>query len=323
MCLAAMFAANSVSSLAYGYLGSFGTQDGYDTLGALGGSVTYLPEYNAGEYGTNNGGPGGSAVVSGTLNQGLWVDLNRTSDDRPFPDRHYLIRHNPVVSPTVDGNEDYLGMRNDPGSLAPNPDQSLEIRYSFDARDFNGASPTSTGNSLIDWSIYVCPGNPGSVPTQDWFQWTFRDSDGDIGLELGYNSDRFVQYRDKPGDPWSVTTHQLNSSNWDRLNVVFNMLADTWSLTIGDRSGNTFVDTTIFTDRPFNMPLDNLATADWQLRPLGETPEANKNFFDGSGFSVTVIPEPSTIVLLSLGTSVLIRRLRPARNLGTDTNGGH
>ena len=96
---ACLLAAMASPNACLAYLGGFEEQDGYHygPPNASGLGNNDVTRYNAGQYGVNNGGPGG-AVTPITPDTGLWDavlggrNLNQTSD-------YYVIRHSAPGAP--------------------------------------------------------------------------------------------------------------------------------------------------------------------------------------------------------------------------------
>ncbi len=101
----------------HAYLGGFESEDGYKSF------VNWVNGYNAGQYGTNNGGPGGGPTggpqppTSDFVN-GLWDDVNDAfttynANKTVFMGGYYVTGHNTVAG---------LGM------FPHNGDQMLALR---------------------------------------------------------------------------------------------------------------------------------------------------------------------------------------------------
>lgn len=310
----------------YGYLGGFETNDGYDEP-AL---PTMVNSYNAGQYGTANGGPGNAYapnISSPFFDQpgGLWNDLNNAYSTynigfvNGIPYGYYVTRHPPVLGFGMyphSGNA-MLALRNTLyASVSQIPAQPLDFRYSLDSRDFynggNPVNPNDTGDKIVDWSIWAAP---GPVTTQNDGIWlSFIDGVGNIGFQFGWDETYQLRYRDKPTDAWSSTGYMFGrpwdffsgqAVIYDRFDFSLDLLNDTWSLDVfSGVSSNTM---TFVTDRAFGRRLLNFTEIDWHVGYGNE-----KSFFDDSGFVIRAaqIPEPGTCTLVGLGGLLLWRARR-------------
>jgi hypothetical protein len=289
----------------WGYLGGFEDEDGYNndyiTSGGpfgLGATSYFLNRYNAGVYGTSNGGPGGTPAQI-PQNSGLWQQLDGT----PMAGNRYVLGHAPTVGATAYAGSSMLGIRNqNPSAQVP-----LDVRYHMDSRDFNGTSPLLTGGSLIEWELRACPDNPSSLNSDQYaiFYWTFRDAAGDAGLLLGWNDANKVIYKLPSQSSWTVTSHILDHEHYDRFNVSLDLMNDKWSLSVLDFSEMDLL-VPLVSDAPLASAMSDFSMLDWHL----EYNQA-KSFYDKSIFTVTPLPEPTSLLLASavaLGCGLRRRR---------------
>lgn len=166
-------------------LGGFESTDGYDQPVL----PTMVNSYNAGQYGTTNGGPGGAYTpTSYDAPTGLWDDRNNAYGtyniglSAGVPTGYYVTRHPPVPGLGMfphSGNA-MLAVRNTGYNSVTLPAIPLDFSYSLDTRDFyNGGSPvtpTATGDKIVDWSVWAAPG-PVTTPN-DGIWLSFLDSVG-------------------------------------------------------------------------------------------------------------------------------------------------
>ncbi|KDM91269.1 hypothetical protein [Photobacterium galatheae] len=306
---------NCHSALAY--LGGFEDNDGYvnDYLEP----TTTFPEfndyvvnnYNAGLYGTANGGPGGGPMTI-MLNSGRWMDLNGHPND-DYHGGNYIIAHAVTPVTLAHSGTAMLGMRTISGSSGfPNFD--IDFAYFLDERDFyNGGTPvtpTDTTNHIVDWSIWAC-GDERTPPvgTTEKFYWTFTDGNGNIGGQVGWDDANGLLYRTSVVDPWTSVAFTVDPAAYDRFDFSFNTLDDTWSLSIFDSSSTSTLN--VFTNLAMGMSMDYFARIDWHMGT-----GVFKNFFDDSAFTITELEVPNPVSapasfgLLLLGSAGLMWRHR-------------
>ena len=187
--------------VADGYLGVFspvvtsqnlGTdwQDGSgfvpDTIGYTPALTEYeragpdVSRYNAGQYGINGGGPGGSATDI-LDNNGLWVANNggrltvdATNGASPL---NYITAH----GGTAKSGSSFLAIRA--------IDANLNYDYHVDTRDLGGVNPDTIAGGVYQMDFWFCPGqviSPGG-PTDNIFGLAFKDAAGNAGVSFGYN----------------------------------------------------------------------------------------------------------------------------------------
>lgn len=308
------------------YLGGFEPNDGYQSF------VNWVNGYNAGQYGSANGGPVGSLLAGPNppavdFVGGLWNDKNDafgTYNVNPnvFSGGYYVTGHNTVAGLGMfphNGNQ-MLALRNTSyANIAPtNPAVPLDYRYALDTRDFyNGGTPINpadTGNKIVEWSVWAGPG-PVTAPSTDGIWLSFQDNMHNIGFQFGWDETYKLRYRANVNDPWTNTQYVFGRPwvnlqapvVYDRFDFSIDLLNDKWSLNVFSTLGNTNM--LFVTDLAFGTPLANFTEIDWHVGYGNE-----KGFFDDSAFVVRTaqVPEPGTFALVALG-GLLCWRARVAR----------
>lgn len=312
----------------HAYLGGFESADGYL------GFVNWVNGYNAGQYGTANGGSGGPNQgpnpPTADFTGGLWNDTNDafpTYYANGFVGGYYVTGHTavPPLGMVPHSGNQMLALRNTTYAATTSlPATPLDYSYSLDTRDFynggNPVAPTATGNKIVDWSVWAAPG-PVTAPN-DGLWLTFRDSAGNIGFQFGYDTTYELRYRDgtNPLGSWTNAGHILgrpwasgqfpcgvqapNCINviYDRLDFSLDLLNDTWSLDV--LSGVDGTTKTLVSNMAFGQSLLNFTEIDWHVSYGNE-----KGFFDDSAFVVrpAQVPEPGTFAMVALGGLLLWR----------------
>ena len=268
-----------------------------------------VSRYNAGQYGTTNGGPGGVAVDI-LDNSGLWQAIagGRLQEDLDAP-FYYGTTRNYVAAYRVGGAHTGNQVLNLYGS-----DTSLAYQYSFDSRDFDGVNPTTTVSSIVEMSFWLCPTDWDDDYTGHMLGLGLRDANGMTLLEVGYTGDNFFQYR-MPGGEWQTTGYNVGSQGWSQVSVAVDTASDWVSLGVSAFDDNTFtlgVQTSIFDTAPIGLDAGALAGLDWDLEG-GSLPPPSvsfKNYFDDFSFTVTPVPEPAGAMLAVFGLVWLGARRR-------------
>lgn len=342
-----MLAALGFHAPAWGYLGSFELADGYhlpssgylasqffagDAQFYLGnnpsngftgivppgafpntlGDMTHgadLSRYNAGQFGTSNGGPGGAAADIAD-NSGLWQALagGRLNEDIGAPFYGGDSFHRDYVAAYA-----YANART--GSQVLNvlaTDVDLHYRYSFDARDFNGTAPAQTAASQIDISFWLCPSDYDDFYTDNVLSMAFRDSLGQTLVELGYTGDNLLQYRVGNSSAWTTTAVTAGTQGWSMINLQLDTFSNTVSLsTAGFSDQSSILEPTVslLSGESLGLSASDLTSLDWTAVGM----VGFKNFFDDFSFSVAPVPEPgSCLMILLSGLAWGWRRRRPA-----------
>lgn len=319
----------------YAYLGGFEPNDGYLSF------VNWVNGYNAGQYGTANGGPGGVAInpqQPPTANYGgLWQDLppghfsTYNANPSVFMGGYYVTGHSTVAGLGMfpHSGSQMLALRNTSYATPTLPAQPLDYRYTLDTRDFyNGGSPinpSDTGDKIVDWSIWAGPG-PKTAPSDGiWLSFLDNAAIPNIGFQFGWNELYELRYRDTPSDPWTNLVDPNTNGNYvfgrpwsfsgqpviyDRFDFSLDLLNDTWSLDVfSSLQGYTM---SFVSDRAFGQNLQNFTEIDWHVSYGNE-----KGFFDDSDFVISPaqVPEPGTFVLVALA-GLLLWRVQAKIRLG-------
>ena len=315
----------AAASSAHAYLGGLENQDGYV------GFVTWVNGYNAGQFGTNSGGPGGSMTMGGGSNPptidfagGLWSDINgyfSTYNASGFSGGYYVTGHTavPGLGMIPHSDSQMLALRNTGYNSTSNPAKPLDFRYQLDQRDLynNGSpiAPTATGNMIVDWNIWISPG-PARINDNAGVWLSIKDSNGSIAFQFGWDGLYKLRYRDKPGDPWTNTNYVIGLpwnpnvngavqySVYDDFGFTIDLLHDTWSLNV--LSGIDGQTRPFVVNRPFGVNLSDFTTIDWHMSYGND-----KGFFDDSIFVLReAVPEPTTLALVGVA-GLLLMGARP------------
>jgi hypothetical protein len=270
-----------------------------------------LSRYNAGEYGLNNGGPGGTAadIVD---NAGLWRALagGRLNED--------------VAAPYYYGSNftrDYVHAYRYPGArtgaavlnfLAS--EVSLSYSYTLDARDFNGTVPSATGANLIQMAFWLCPSDWDDDDTDNILSLSLTDAMSQTVFQVGYTGDNMLQYR-VPGGSWQTTSYRMGTAGWSEVIVILDPVNNTAGLVTSAYDDNTFTlgpQTYVLANQFLGLDADALTGLQWDLRggALNNGAASFKNYFDDFNFTLSpvVVPEPGSLLLVGLAAVVLPRR---------------
>lgn len=347
---ACLLAALACPRLADAYLGGFEEQDGYripldgqiasdfllgdaqfylnniDANGFTGvvplgaypntlGDGTHGPDlsrYNAGQYGSNNGGPGGTATDIAD-NSGLWQALagGRLNEDLSAPYYHGSTFTRDYVHAYR-----YPGART--GAAVLNflaSDVDLSYAYNIDSRDFNGTSPLATGGSLIQMAFWLCPSDFDDPDTENLMSISLVDAMNQTVFQVGYTGDNLLQYR-IPGGAWQTTSNQIGTTGWSQLVILLDPVNDTAGLLASSFDDNTSTlgaQTIVLSNKALGLDAGSLTGLQWDLRggPLNNGAASFKNYFDDFSFTLSpvVVPEPGSALLLIISL-MLHRRSR-------------
>lgn len=280
-----------VTSPALAYLGSFEEQDGYQPSGAL--PILDVSVYNAGQYGLNNGGPGGS-LMNIPANSGLFekFDVGDTSEGNGELIAHHGTGHT---------GSSFLVLRAKP-SFGDTADDGADYLYTFDTRDFNGVSPGIVDTGILTLDYWVSPQTAllasGRVTTTE-----FVNSAGQTVFALGtqgrsvLNSSPFIEWWDADG--WHTTTivgsNQGSTGLWDHVMLSFDLDNDLVSFSY--MASLTGITHTLAINVNTITTLDMLTGIRFTAVPGTE----ENSYDDFNIVSPIVIPEPATAFLVVLG----------------------
>ena len=280
-----------------------------------------VTRYNAGAYGSNSSGPGGTAVDI-LDNSGLWQALagGRLDEDKDAPYYYggQLFRDQVVA---------YHFLYPHAGSQVLSlmaADADLSYRYTLDSRDLGGLHPASTAASLVQMSFWVRPTDWDNEDTGNIFGLSLRDSMDRSIFEVGYTGDNRLQYRLADGGAWVTTGYELGSNGWSQIVVSVDNAANTASLAVRAYSDTlsalAATASTVLDQAAMSTDADSLAALQWNLRggSLDNGAVSYVHFFDDFSFTVspgTPVPEPGTLVLVALALAVPAchRRRQPQR----------
>jgi hypothetical protein len=264
-----------------------------------------VSRYNAGQFGTNNSGPGGVAADIPD-NSGLWRVLSggRLNEDANAP--YYYgsqFARDSIVA--------YRNTMPHGGSQTLNlmaMDQNLSYSYSMDSRDFGGIAPASTLGAQIQMSFWVKPSDWDDPDTGNILGLSLLDAANQPVFEIGYTGDNFLQYR-LTGGAWQTTTYQMGSAGYSEITV----LLDTASLDISAYNDNSSLlggDSSVLSHQALGVISGALTGLQWDVRggSLDNGAVSYIHSFDDFNFSVstvTPVPEPGSVLLLVLATAVL------------------
>ncbi len=285
-----------------------------------------LSRYNAGAYGINGGGPGGTASDIAD-NSGAWKALvgGRLNEDLGGTlanGYQYLGNTGGLVFAQ---NRDYVhaylytGARG--GSQVLNflaQDTSLQYDYALDSRDLGGTNPSATLASIIAMTFWFCPADTDDTDAGNLFGLTLRDSLGQSVFSVGYTGENVVQYRmTGSGGSWISSASQVGSQGWSEMSVVLNTQSDTVNVSVrayDDLAATLGSSVSILTGQNLGVNADALTDLRWDLRggTLDNGAVSYKNYFDDFSFNVAPVPEPGSALGVVLGTLILARRRRLA-----------
>jgi hypothetical protein len=292
------------------------------------GDSTHGPDvtrYNAGQYGTSGGGPGGTAIDIPD-NSGQWTALlgGRLHEDIGGVSPGYQYLGNTTTGNIYLQNRDYAhayrygGARN--GTQVLNllaQDTSLRYNYALDSRDLGGIHPATTSSSLIQMSFWICPADTDDPDTDNLFGLTLQDAMSQSVFEVGYTGDNVIQYRLPGGGAWVSTASTAGTQGWSQIIVALNTATDTVSLNVRSYDdihamlGSTV---TLISGQSLSLDAGALTNLQWDLRggTLSNGAVSFKNYFEDFNFTVTPIPvpEPAGALLLALGGMLGMRRRR-------------
>lgn len=273
-----------------------------------------LTRYNAGSFGTNNGGPGGLATDIRD-DTGLWqaVSGGRLNDDAAAPNFNGTI---------TQGRDHVIAWR------YPNPQDGAQVldvlasevdmtyKYSFDSRDFNGTAPSVTSEHQTTMSFWFCPTDSDDGYASNVFGLAVRDNSGQTLIEVGYTGDNELQYRLGNNSLWQSTGVIVGSHGWSQAAITINAFTNTASFSADAWDDNTLTSSShdFISDIDIGLNAGSLDSLQWSAK--GGLLDANvgavayKNTFDNFQFNVVAVPEPGTAWLIGIGALITFRRRR-------------
>jgi hypothetical protein len=267
-----------------------------------------LSRYNAGQYGTNHSGPGGTAADIAD-NTGLWQALagGRLNEDATAP--YYfgsdLIRDHVVA---------YRYTLAHAGSQSLSlfaAEANLSYSYSLDSRDLNGIDPTSTAAMSIQMSFWLNPTDWDDPDTGNIMGLSLRDAADQSVLEIGYTGDNLLQYRLAGGGAWQTTAYQLGSLGWSEISLILDTAADTASLSVrafDDGSSSLGASNDVLTSQSLGLDAGALTGLQWDLQggALNNGAVSYIHYFDDFSFTLSPVPEPGSLALTGLAVIALL-----------------
>ncbi len=285
------------------YLGGFEPVDGYEDF------LNDVATYNAGQYGTN---AGGGTYVNIPDNTGLWTKLQGplwptpgTAGGSAYATGHFgRDRTNP-------GSSD-LGL-----VITTNADGwgggPQEYSYTLDNFDLGGVSPASTGGDVVQVSFWSCArifgtgegGGLGAGTIGDTV--SFYDSSGNLGAEVGYRQPgTTTDFAATNVGSWVQSTVSVNPNTYHRWDVTLDLNLQTVSIDIFEAGTLT----NLVSSAPLINPMSNLT--ELRFESTAGVNNAKIWSLDDFEMGVRVVPEPSTTLLVLLGSvgGLLCRRPR-------------
>lgn len=267
-----------------------------------------LSRYNAGQFGTSNGGPGGSAVDIAD-NSGLWQVLSggRLNEDADAPfyyggqyTRDQIVAYRQT---TPHSGSQSLGL------MAG--DTSLSYLYSLDSRDFNGTDPASTSATIMQMSFWANPTDWDDPDTGNIFGLSILDAADQPVFQVGYTGDNLLEYR-LPGDSaWHTTASVLGTLGWSQITVSIDTFANTASLAVrayDDSLSSLGAENFVLSGQALGLDAASLKSLQWDLRggSLDNGAISYNHYFDDFSFTLSPVPEPGSLLLLASASLALL-----------------
>lgn len=292
---------SSFANPLFAYLGGFETGDGYSnssyvgkpSTGGLGDNNVTL--YNAGQFGTNNGGPGGS-IADIPDESGLWRTIQGGLLYGGDTNNNYMVTTTSNV---------FSGLRALDFSTAHVAGTGVDTtyRYSFDSRDLNGTSVASATNGTLIQSFWTCLDHAGGslgagVPVTS-FGWL--NSTGTQLFQVGNDDNMNLIYRFGGTGAWTVTGQTFSTTSYDNLVLQWNLTSGTDTLSASFNGSNLFTGQAIASSSYIK---------NFEVYQAADT---NKSYLDENSMTFTAapVPEPSGALLsLAAGLFFILRRRR-------------
>jgi hypothetical protein len=285
------------------------------------GDATHGPDvtrYNAGQFGTNAGGPGGIGVDIRD-DTGLWsaVSGGRLDEDANAP----------VYNGTLASGRDYViayrytNARTGIQVLDVFADEvDMTYDYRLDSRDLGGQTVSSTNNNQVTMSFWFCPPDTDDTYTANTLGLGVWDANGQRLIEVGYTGTNQLQYRVGNSSLWQTSAVTVGSFGWSQYSLVVDTAADTASIEARAWDDNTSslgsVQTILSTS---TLGLDGQAFEKLRWSAEGGVLDENtgdaayKNYFDDFQFTAAVVPEPGSALMVALVGLTLVSRRRRDR----------
>jgi hypothetical protein len=180
--------------------------------------------------------------------------------------------------------------------------------YDFEARDFDGTTPGSLATTTVAAQFWWCPSNfTSSTLTSPGASIQFQDSAGNNWFEIGsYTTSESISYR-IGGGTWVATGFNASGTDFDRIDLAFDLAADTVSFSFFETVAST--SHVVLTSASLGGNMDYLAHMGLFMKA-----ENTKNFLDDFDFVVNPVPEPASAALMLFGVAAIgIVRRRPQR----------
>lgn len=281
---------------AQAYLGGFELLDGY------GGFLNEVRQTNEGQYGTNNGGPGGSQVAI-TPGTGLWYGISGTmypsffGGATSYATGHGGYQHTGSQGLVITTNCEGWG-----GS-------ALKYGYRLDSRDLDGVAPAATAGQVVNVSFWTRPylEDGGVAPGTVGDTVEFVDSAGNVGFSVGVHqpgaSTDYVAFKNTGS--YTLTSIVAASFVYSRWDISFDLGSQTVTADYFD--GATLTTTNVLTGAPLAASMLNLDRLYFQSSSgVGNSKDWAVDDFDFS----TRVPTPSALALLAAGGVLTGRRRR-------------
>lgn len=296
-----------LASVSQAWLGGFENADGYQSF------LNMVQNYNAGQYGPN-GGYGGSAAAI-PPNSGLWTAVSGgffTGSAVSYSTGHQNLDRQWINNGTGAASNQALVCTTGHEGWTASP---LKYRYNFDAADFSGMTPASTGNANIKVSFWVWGqihglGTPPSDQIPEGYYGNaieFHDAGGNVGFSLGLTQraagDKVTYWN---GSSMFESAIIPSPGLFDRWDLEFDMATDTVSASYYHfQTNNTFNLVT-------GMPMMNAMSALTNMTIRTSPGENNAKIFaiDDFSFQVRDIPAPASALMVGIGGLLATRRRR-------------